>query len=178
MRTLPKAEYQPARSDRFRTVLVNTLASRLPYDPSQVILCRAAIVCECIASAAARVHGFHDDKPQLHQHQSWYDDQVKATRRHLHALPRFCTESAQVQKEYHRVKQRKRRHFRMECQQQLCREACSNAAAIWRKYKKKDSVHGDIIPDQWRSAFRYCSVQILALNPHLRLRAPKVRTPS
>lgn len=154
LRTLPKAKYQPARSDTFCTTLVNTLASRLPADPSQVIPCRATVISECIASAAARVHGFHNDMPQWHRHQIWYDDEVKGIRRQLHALPRFCTEYVQVRKEYHRVKQRKRRQFQLECQQQRCKEACSNAAAFWRKYKKRDSVHGDINPDQWRSAFQ------------------------
>ena len=72
----------------------------------------------------------------------------------MHVLPTFCTEYAQVAIEYHRVKQCKRRQFRLECQQQLCKEACSNAAAFWRKYKKKGSKNGDINPDQWRSAFQ------------------------
>ena len=154
LRTLPKAKYQPARIDAFRSALVNALASRLPDDPSQVIPCRATVISECIASAAAHVHGFHSDKPQLHRHQIWYDDEVKGIRRQLHALPRFCTEYAQVQKEYHKVKQRKRRQFQLECQQQLCKEACNNAAAFWRKYKKRNQVHGDINPDQWRAAFQ------------------------
>ena len=154
LHTLPKAKYQPTRINTFRTTLTSTLASRLHDDPSQTITCRATAISECIASAAAHAHGFHSGKPQLHRHQPWYDDEIKGIRMQLRTLPRFCTEYAQIQKEYHRIKQRKRRQFRLECQRQLCQEACSNAAAFWRKYTKKGSVHGDINPEQWRSAFQ------------------------
>ena len=148
--TLPKTRYKPCRIDTFRTTLAITLASRL----HDAIPCRATVISECIASAAACVHGFHSGKPNLHRHQPWYDDELKGIRRQLRALPRFCTEYAQLQKQYQRTKQSKRRQFQSECQQQLCTEACSNAAAFWRKYKKKVSVHGDINSEQWRSAFQ------------------------
>ena len=154
LRTMPKSRYQPTKIETFRTTLANTLASRLHGDPSQASPCQATVISECITSAAALVHGFHSGKQQLHRHQPWYDDEIKGIRRQLHALPRFCTEYAQLQKEYQRTKQRKRRQFQLERQQQLCKEACSNAAAFWRKYKKKPTVHGDINPEQWRSAFQ------------------------
>ena len=74
----------------------------------------------------ATVHG---GKPQLHCRQLWYDDDVNC----VSAL------SMHLQEGHNRHKQRKCRRFYWERQQQLCTQACSNAAAFWpwRKYKKK-----------------------------------------
>ena len=57
-----------------------------------------------------------------------------------------------LQNVYCRTKQRKQRQHRLQQQQQLCQEACNNAAAFWRRYKERADVQGDISPEQWRSA--------------------------
>ena len=154
LRKLPHPKYQLSKVNTFRIVLANTITSRMHYDSAQPSDCQATAITECITTAAARVHGFRSVNAQVHRNQPWYDDELKSMRRRWHALSTHSTEYEQVRKEYKRAVQRKQRQFQLQCQQQLCQDACNNAVAFWRSYKKKTSIHGEISPEEWRSSFQ------------------------
>lgn len=98
LRQLSKPRYRPDRVESFRAQPVSTLGSRLPKNTSQDAICHATLVSGCLASAAARVHDFYN-KFHLHRQRPWCNDEIKAIWHRLNALPSFCTEYAQAQKE-------------------------------------------------------------------------------
>ena len=152
LRKLPRLRYRSNRVDAFRASLADSLSSKFDSLPSQS--CQAVALTECIASTAAQVHGFCTAKRPMHRHQPWYDEEVKSIRQQLRVLPRSCNEYVELQQQYRRTKQRKRRQYTLQCQQKMCWEACHNAAAFWRKYKKRADVVGQISTEDWRSAFQ------------------------
>ena len=67
LRKLQQPKYKPNKISTFRALLADTLRSKLNHDTP----CYASTMSECIASAAAQVHGFCGKPHGNRHHQPW-----------------------------------------------------------------------------------------------------------
>ena len=156
LRQLPKLRYTATKTEEFCDQLSQSLNFHFP--PSSLPdadACCATAVQECILSAATTCFGhFKPRSSHTHHHKPWFDDECKALRKQLSALPLTDPERASLSVRYKQLVKRKRRLHDQCMQQQLCTWAKSNPRKFWCRYKRREPSHGSISAEGWREAFQ------------------------
>lgn len=148
-----KLKCHPSKVEQFRTTLAHALHFHFDLStptPSQCTL------QECIISAASQSHGHTRlTMPNFHPQpsQAWYDDECRLLAQQLCRLPHDSPDYHTMRKRYRMTTRRKHRQHQLAQQERLCEQACQDAHAFWRTYRKRSTVVNSISPERWQSGF-------------------------
>ena len=148
-----KLGYNECIVESYRRLFLSSISSHLTTSATCHL---PTVLVECISAAAHDSHGVSKPHTCTHtpSHQPWFDAECQTLHSLRKSMSRDHPDFLQIDAQYKRVKGRNRKRHMLQKQQEIAKEACCNAQAFWRRYRRRDSVPCAIPNTQWHTAFK------------------------